>query len=100
MTSVTEQLILSYESVELVCVLTSAAVSGQMCGLVVLGFGVYLLLNFRMAALTPNLAGFNSANVLLVTGIVISCVSFLGLMGALKENRCLLLTVRNTCKVS
>ncbi|XP_049906345.1 leukocyte surface antigen CD53 [Epinephelus moara] len=63
-----------------------------LCGVAVLGFGVYLMVSFKMTALTPTLAKFNSANMLLVSGIVITCVSFLGFLGALKENRCLLLT--------
>ncbi|XP_031732648.1 leukocyte surface antigen CD53-like [Anarrhichthys ocellatus] len=63
-----------------------------LCGVVVLGFGVYMMVNFKMAALTPTLASFNIANMLLISGIVITCVSFLGFLGALKENRCLLLT--------
>ncbi|XP_078106114.1 leukocyte surface antigen CD53 [Sander vitreus] len=63
-----------------------------MSGVAVLGFGVYMMLNLKFAALTPTLASFNSANMLLVSGIVITCVSFLGFLGALKENRCLLLT--------
>ncbi|XP_073323344.1 leukocyte surface antigen CD53 [Pagrus major] len=63
-----------------------------MCGVAVLGFGVYMMVNFRMTALTPTMASFNSANMLLVSGIIIMCVSFLGFLGALKENRCLLLT--------
>ncbi|KAF7652077.1 hypothetical protein LDENG_00101920 [Lucifuga dentata] len=62
------------------------------CGIAVLSFGVYLMITFRMAALIPSLASFNVANVLLISGIIITCVSFLGFMGALKENRCLLLT--------
>ncbi|XP_034727993.1 leukocyte surface antigen CD53 [Etheostoma cragini] len=62
------------------------------CGVAVLVFGVYMTLNFKLAALTPTLASFNFANMLLVCGIVITCVSFLGFLGALKENRCLLLT--------
>lgn len=61
--------------------------------MVVLGAGIYLLMNFSIAALTPSLARFNIASMLVVIGIVITCVSFLGFMGALKENRCLLLTV-------
>ncbi|XP_038559098.1 leukocyte surface antigen CD53 [Micropterus salmoides] len=63
-----------------------------MCGVAVLGFGVYMMVNFRLAALTPALANFNLSNMLLISGIVITCVSFLGFLGALKENRCLLLT--------
>ncbi|XP_053180790.1 leukocyte surface antigen CD53-like [Scomber japonicus] len=63
-----------------------------MCGAAVLGFGVYLMVQFPFAALTPTLAQFSIARMLLISGIIISCVSFLGFLGALKENRCLLLT--------
>uniref|UniRef100_A0A3Q2XBR4 Tetraspanin n=1 Tax=Hippocampus comes TaxID=109280 RepID=A0A3Q2XBR4_HIPCM len=63
-----------------------------MSGVAVLGFGVFLMVNFKLTALTPSLANFNLANMLLISGIIISCVSFLGFLGALKENRCLLLT--------
>ncbi|XP_026178010.1 leukocyte surface antigen CD53 [Mastacembelus armatus] len=63
-----------------------------LCGVAVLGFGVYIMVNFEMAALTPTLATFKVANALLISGIIITCVSFLGFVGALKENRCLLLT--------
>ncbi|CAI5694851.1 leukocyte surface antigen CD53 [Oreochromis niloticus] len=62
------------------------------CGVSVLGFGAYMMVNLRFAALTPSLASFNIANILLITGIIITCVSFLGFLGALKENRCLLLS--------
>ncbi|XP_053276791.1 leukocyte surface antigen CD53 [Pleuronectes platessa] len=62
-----------------------------LCGVAVLGFGVYMLMKFRMVALLPSLASVNIANMLLISGIVITCVSFLGFLGALKENRCLLL---------
>ncbi|KAM3610353.1 uncharacterized protein V6R79_002925 [Siganus canaliculatus] len=62
------------------------------CGVAVLSFGVYMMVTFKMAALTPTLDSFSSANMLLISGIVITCVSFLGFLGALRENRCLLLT--------
>lgn len=63
-----------------------------MCGVAVLGLGVYLMVTFKFTILTPSLASFSVANMLLISGIVITCVSFLGFLGALKENRCLLLT--------
>ncbi|XP_039658324.1 leukocyte surface antigen CD53-like [Perca fluviatilis] len=63
-----------------------------MSGVAVLGIGVYMTVNFKMTALTPTLASFNLANMLLVSGIIVTCVSFLGFLGALKENRCILLT--------
>ncbi|XP_061753085.1 leukocyte surface antigen CD53-like [Nerophis ophidion] len=62
------------------------------CGVAVLGLGVFMMVNFQLTALMPSLANFNLANTLLVSGLVITCVSFLGFLGALKENRCLLLT--------
>lgn len=63
-----------------------------MCGIAVLGLGVYMMVTFKLTALIPSLASLNLANMLLISGIVITCVSFLGFLGALKENRCLLLT--------
>ncbi|KAM9858446.1 leukocyte surface antigen CD53-like isoform 1-T2 [Aulostomus maculatus] len=62
------------------------------CGIAVLSFGIYMMVSFKLAALTPSLAKFGLVNMLLISGIVITCVSFLGFLGALKENRCLLLT--------
>ncbi|XP_074525416.1 leukocyte surface antigen CD53 [Halichoeres trimaculatus] len=62
-----------------------------MCGVAVLCFGAYMMMEFKMP-LTPTLAKFSIANLLLICGIIITCVSFLGFLGALKENRCLLLT--------
>lgn len=62
------------------------------CGVSVLGLGIYMHVTFKMATLLPTLSTFNIPNVLMTTGIIITCVSFLGFLGALKENRCLLLT--------
>ncbi|KAM3867693.1 leukocyte surface antigen CD53-like [Diretmus argenteus] len=61
------------------------------CGITVLGLGIYMMMHFRMS-LTPSLANLNIANLLVISGIIITCVSFLGFLGALKENRCILLT--------
>ncbi|XP_061585661.1 leukocyte surface antigen CD53 [Cololabis saira] len=63
-----------------------------MSGVAVLGFGAYMMVSFRLSALTPSLSQINIPNMLLISGIIITCVSFLGFLGALKENRCLLLT--------
>ncbi|KAM4577236.1 leukocyte surface antigen CD53 [Odontesthes bonariensis] len=62
------------------------------CGVAVLSLGVYMIINFNLTSLTPSLASLNIPKLLLICGIVITCVSFLGFLGALKENRCLLLT--------
>ncbi|KAJ8005885.1 hypothetical protein DPEC_G00122550 [Dallia pectoralis] len=63
-----------------------------MSGMAVFGFGVYMMTISKVSSLIPTLASLNLANMVFITGIIITCVSFLGFLGALKENRCLLLT--------
>ncbi|MEQ2300924.1 hypothetical protein AMECASPLE_030771 [Ameca splendens] len=77
------------------CLKYTMCVANFLCfvsGVALLSFGIYLMVNFRIAALTPSLASLNIPSMLLISGIIITCVSFLGFLGALKENRCLLLT--------
>ncbi|KAL3976346.1 Adh transcription factor 1 [Sarotherodon galilaeus] len=62
------------------------------CGVSVLGLGAYMIGGSDLSALTPSLANISIAKILLISGIIITCVSFLGFLGALKENRCLLLS--------
>ncbi|XP_073697050.1 leukocyte surface antigen CD53 [Garra rufa] len=62
------------------------------CGATVFGFGIYLMTISRFSSLLPSLHAVNIANLLFITGIIITCVSFLGFLGALKENRCLLVS--------
>ncbi|XP_010874970.1 CD53 molecule isoform X1 [Esox lucius] len=62
-----------------------------MCGMAVFGFGVYMMTISKVSSLIPTLASLNVANLLFIIGIIITCVSFLGFLGALKENRCLLI---------
>lgn len=92
--------LLSYEMTEWLCFDGGTCVHAyffhQMCGVAVLSLGVYLIVEFKMTTLTPDLASFSIPNMLLISGIIITCVSFLGFLGALKENRCLLLTVWHT----
>ncbi|CAB1320034.1 unnamed protein product [Coregonus sp. 'balchen'] len=64
----------------------------HICGTAVFGFGVFMMLNSKVSALIPTLYSLNLSNTLLITGIIMTCVSFLGFLGALKENRCLLIT--------
>uniref|UniRef100_A0A3Q3IF52 Tetraspanin n=1 Tax=Monopterus albus TaxID=43700 RepID=A0A3Q3IF52_MONAL len=76
------------------CLKYTMCVTNFLCflsGVALLGFGVFMMVNFKVAALFPDLPIFNLNNILLTTGIIITCVSFLGFLGALKENRCLLL---------
>ncbi|XP_032277630.1 leukocyte surface antigen CD53 [Halichoerus grypus] len=58
------------------------------CGCCILGFGIYLLIhnNFN---LLPSLT---LGNVLIIVGSIIMVVAFLGCMGSIKENKCLLMS--------
>lgn len=72
----------------------------QICGASIFGLGIYLMTTSKFAALLPSLQAMSIANSLFITGIIITCVSFLGFLGALKENRCLLISVshmQNVC---
>lgn len=60
---------------------------------VALGCWVYMT-RYQLASLLPSLGYFTVGNLLLMSGIIITCIAFLGFIGALKENRCFLLTVR------
>ncbi|XP_051750316.1 leukocyte surface antigen CD53 [Ctenopharyngodon idella] len=62
------------------------------CGAAVFGIGIYLMTSTRFSSLLPSLQALNIANALFIIGIIITCVSFLGFLGALKENRCLLIS--------
>ncbi|KAA0717002.1 CD53 Cell surface glycoprotein [Triplophysa tibetana] len=62
------------------------------CGAAIFGLGIYLMTTSKFAALLPSLEAMNIANTLFIAGIIITCVSFLGFLGALKENRCLLIS--------
>uniref|UniRef100_A0AAY4DR92 Tetraspanin n=2 Tax=Denticeps clupeoides TaxID=299321 RepID=A0AAY4DR92_9TELE len=63
-----------------------------MCGVAIFGFGISLMTKTKVAGLLPSLAFMSVANILFITGIIITCISFLGFLGALKENRCLLIS--------
>ncbi|CAL8262288.1 unnamed protein product [Boreogadus saida] len=60
-------------------------------GAAMLGFGAYLT-RYQNNSLLDSMKFLTAANLLLVSGIIVTCVSFLGFIGALKENRCFLLT--------
>lgn len=64
------------------------------CGL----FGVGVWLSFKQAdisALPLSFPSLSAANLLLVAGGITMVTGFLGCLGALKEQRCLLMTVRH-----
>ncbi|XP_060762683.1 leukocyte surface antigen CD53 [Neoarius graeffei] len=63
-----------------------------LCGAAIFGLGIYMSTTSKYMSIFPSLPVVNLASVVFVIGIFVTCVSFLGFLGALKENRCLLIS--------
>ncbi|XP_019775689.3 leukocyte surface antigen CD53 isoform X1 [Tursiops truncatus] len=63
-----------------------------LCGCCILGFGIYLLIHNNFGVLFRNLPSLTLGNVLVIVGSIIMVVAFLGCMGSIKENKCLLMS--------
>ncbi|KAB5528315.1 hypothetical protein PHYPO_G00138850 [Pangasianodon hypophthalmus] len=63
-----------------------------LCGAAIFGLGIYMNTTSKYLSLFPSLSVLNIASAFFVIGIFVTCVSFLGFLGALKENRCLLIS--------
>ncbi|XP_012323539.1 leukocyte surface antigen CD53 isoform X1 [Aotus nancymaae] len=62
------------------------------CGCCLLGFGIYLLVHNNFGVLFHNLPSLTLGNVFVIVGSIIMVVAFLGCMGSIKENKCLLMS--------
>lgn len=66
----------------------------QLGGCGILGVGIWLAATQgNFATLSPSFPSLSAANLLIVTGTFIMAIGFVGCIGAIKENKCLLLTV-------
>uniref|UniRef100_A0A4W3JLW3 Tetraspanin 9a n=1 Tax=Callorhinchus milii TaxID=7868 RepID=A0A4W3JLW3_CALMI len=64
-----------------------------LCGCGLLGVGIWLsATQGNFATLSPSLPSLSAANLLIAIGTIIMVVGFLGCLGAIKENKCLLLS--------
>ncbi|XP_066456119.1 leukocyte surface antigen CD53-like [Eleutherodactylus coqui] len=61
-------------------------------GCATIAIGIYLVVNNVYGALLPDIPSLTIGNVLILFGCVIMVFGFIGCMGAIKENKCLLLT--------
>ncbi|XP_075396417.1 leukocyte surface antigen CD53 [Tenrec ecaudatus] len=62
------------------------------CGCCILGFGIYFLVHNNFGVLFRNLPFLTLGNVLIIVGSIIVVVAFMGCMGSIKENKCLLMS--------
>ncbi|XP_008067451.1 leukocyte surface antigen CD53 isoform X1 [Carlito syrichta] len=62
------------------------------CGCCILGFGVYLMIHNNFGVLFHNFPSLTLGNVFVIVGSIIMVVAFLGCMGSIKENKCLLMS--------
>ena len=69
-------------------------VPAQLGGCGILGVGIWLAATQgNFATLSSSFPSLSAANLLIVTGTFVMAIGFVGCIGAIKENRCLLLTV-------
>ncbi|XP_061905570.1 leukocyte surface antigen CD53-like isoform X2 [Entelurus aequoreus] len=63
-----------------------------LCGAFVVAFGIFQGMHSRFASLITTFWSIYPANTLVVTGTIVTCVCYLGVLGAIKENRCMLIS--------
>ncbi|KAJ8005884.1 hypothetical protein DPEC_G00122540 [Dallia pectoralis] len=63
-----------------------------MCAILVVGFGEFQIIHSRYLSLIPPFCPLYPGNTLVVTGTMATCVCYLGVLGAMRENRCMLIT--------
>lgn len=69
-------------------------IPAQLGGCGILGVGIWLAATQgNFATLSSSFPSLSAANLLIVTGTFVMAIGFVGCIGAIKENRCLLLTV-------
>ncbi|KAK6306149.1 hypothetical protein J4Q44_G00230740 [Coregonus suidteri] len=64
-----------------------------LCRAFMVGFGEFQMMHSRFVSLITFLCPINPANTLVVMETIVTCVCYLGIMGPLKENRWMLITV-------
>jgi len=66
----------------------------QLCGCGLLGVGIWLSVSQgSFATFSPSFPSLSAANMVIAIGAIVMVTGFLGCLGAIKENKCLLLSV-------
>lgn len=55
-------------------------------------FGEFQMIHSKFASLVTTFWPIYPANTLVVTGTIVTCVCYLGVLGGMKENRCMLIS--------
>ncbi|XP_008415540.1 leukocyte surface antigen CD53-like isoform X1 [Poecilia reticulata] len=63
-----------------------------LCGAFVVAFGEFQMMHSKFASLVTTFLPIYPANTLVVIGTIVTCVCYLGVLGGMKENRCMLIT--------
>nr|XP_033475191.1 uncharacterized protein LOC117252429 isoform X2 [Epinephelus lanceolatus] len=63
-----------------------------LCGAFVVAFGEFQMIHSKFASLVTTFWPIYPANTLVVTGTIVTCVCYLGVLGGMKENRCMLIS--------
>lgn len=63
-----------------------------LCGAFVVAFGEFQMIHSRFASLVTTFWPIYPANTLVVTGAIVTCVCYLGVLGGMRENRCMLIS--------
>uniref|UniRef100_A0A3B5LRN9 Tetraspanin n=1 Tax=Xiphophorus couchianus TaxID=32473 RepID=A0A3B5LRN9_9TELE len=63
-----------------------------LCGALVVAFGEFQTTHSKFASLVTTFWPIYPANALVVTGAIVTCVCYLGVLGGMRENRCMLVT--------
>ncbi|KAM7018850.1 leukocyte surface antigen CD53-like [Tautogolabrus adspersus] len=63
-----------------------------LCGGFVVGFGEFQMMHSKYASLITSFWPIYPANTLVVTGTIVMCVCYMGVLGGMRENRCMLIT--------
>ncbi|KAM9392507.1 leukocyte surface antigen CD53-like [Pholidichthys leucotaenia] len=63
-----------------------------LCAAFVVAFGEFMMMKSKFMSLVTTFWPIYPANTLVVTGTICTCVCYLGVVGGLKENRCMLIT--------
>ncbi|KAF5919374.1 hypothetical protein HPG69_009855 [Diceros bicornis minor] len=71
----------------------TAFLSLQLCGCGLLGVGIWLSVSQgNFATFSPSFPSLSAANLVIAIGTIVMVTGFLGCLGAIKENKCLLLS--------